>query len=97
MHRIIIRTVTIVTTTILTISWQEDVLPPDPPGRDEFSQPDISSEMVQHPVQRTGQFPRVMEGKEVEVSVTKPMKQHTADEPPNNAYFYQSKKGNQKP
>jgi len=39
----------------------------------------------------------MIEAKEVDVSVTKPVTKQTADEPPDDPYFYQSKKGNEKP
>jgi hypothetical protein len=94
MRRIIERTVTIVTTTILRISWQEDAHPPD---QDEFPQPDISSQVVQHTVQRTEQFPPVMEGKEVSLAEIEHLTNQSADIPPHDPYIYQSKKGNEKP
>jgi hypothetical protein len=73
MRRIIERTVTVVTTTIWRISWQEDALhtsrdPQPDPTREEFPMPEISPETVQH----TEQFPPVIEAKEVDVRVTKP-------------------------
>jgi hypothetical protein len=94
MHRIIKRTVTIVTTTILRISWEEDAQA----EQDGFPKQDMPREIVQHTVQSTEQFPLVMEGKEVDVLVTEPMKQLMADQlPPDDSYFYQSKKGHEKP
>ena len=96
MRRIIERTVTIVTTTIWRISWQEDGLPPDPqadPVMDEFPTPDIAQETVQY----TRQFPPVIEAKEVDLAEIEKVIDQTADEPPDDPYFYQSKKGNEKP
>ena len=69
MRRIIERTVTIVTTTIWRISWQEDAVPSEPQADlaiDEFPKPDSSQETVQD----NQQFPPVIEAKEVDLSVT---------------------------
>jgi hypothetical protein len=91
MRRIMERTVTIVTTTIWKISWHEDARAN--PDLDDHRKPEGYQEVVQH----TRQFPTVIEGKEVNVSVTEPATKQTADVPPDDSYFYQSKKGNEKP
>jgi hypothetical protein len=96
MRRIIERTVTVVTTTTWTISWQDDALHPNTqadPDMDEFPQPDIFQETMQY----SQQFPPVIEAKEVDLSETEKAIDQTADEPPDDPYFYQSKKGNEKP
>jgi hypothetical protein len=97
MRRIIERTVTVVTTTIWRLSWQEDPLPAprEPatdPATDDVSRPDISQETGQH----TEQFPPVIEAKEDDLWVTKPVLKPTMDEISDDPNFYQSKKGNEK-
>lgn len=74
MRRLIQRTVTIVITTTWTISWQEDALhashdPQVDPAIDEFRESESSQEMRQD----TLQFPTVIEVKEVDLWVTKPV------------------------
>jgi hypothetical protein len=88
MRRIIERTVTVVTTTTWTISWQEDALHPS--GN---PQSDVSQGTAKH-IQK---FSPVIETKEADVSEAEKVINHTADEPPDDPYFYQSKKGNEKP
>jgi hypothetical protein len=71
-------------------------LPSDPQagaGIDDFPKADVSLETVQ----RTEKFPQVIESKEVDVSVTEPTTKCTAEEPPDDSYFYQSKKGHEDP
>ena len=97
MRRIIERTVTIVTTTIWRISWLEDAgtVSRDPqadPATDEFPK----SESSQETMQDTQQFPPVIEAKEVDLWVTKPVPKQTIDEISNDSKFYHSKKGNEK-
>ena len=97
MRRIIERTVTIVTTTIWRISWQEDALHLDPeadPDADDSPERVVLQEKT---VQHIQQFPLLTETKEVDASETEKVINQTADEPPDDPYFYQSKKGNEKP
>jgi hypothetical protein len=89
MRRIIERTVTIVTTTIWRISWQDDTLNDSRHSQsdlatDEFPKPDISPE----PVKRTEQFPPVIEAKEVDLRITKPVSKQTIDEISDDSNFY---------
>ena len=96
MRRIIERTVTVVTTTTWTISWQDDALHLDPQANsvaDNFPQSDVSHETAKH-IQKISS---VIETKEADVSEAEKVINHTADEPPDDPYFYQSKKGNEKP
>lgn len=90
MRRIIERTVTVVTTTTWTISWQDDALHP---VVDNVPQSDVSHETAKH-IQK---FSPVIQTKEADVSETEKVINQTADEPPDDPYFYQSKKGNEKP
>jgi hypothetical protein len=95
MRRIIERTVTVVTTTTWTISWQEDALHLDPhanPVADDFPQSDVSHETAKH-IQK---FSPVTQTKEADISETEKVINQTADEAPNNSYSDQSKKGNEK-
>jgi len=97
MRRIIERILTIVTTTTWTISWQEDALHLDPevdPNVDNF--PDLVV-LQEKTVQHIQQFPSRIETKEVDLAETEKAIDQTADEPPDDTYFYQSKKGNEKP
>ena len=96
MRRIIERTVTVVTTTTWTISWQDDTLHLDPqadPVADNFPESDISHETAKH-IQK---FSPVTQTKEADISETEKVINQTADEPPDNSYSDQSKKGNEKP
>ena len=90
MRRIIERIVTVVTTTTWTISWQDDALHP---VVENVPESDVSHETAKH-IQK---FSPVIQTKEVDVSETEKVINHTADEPPDDPYFYQSKKGNEKP
>lgn len=89
MRRIIERTVTVVTTTTWTISWQDDALHP---VVDNVPESDVSHEAAKH-VQK---FSPVIQTKEADVSETEKVINQTADEPPDDPNFYQSKKGNEK-
>ena len=85
MRRIIERTVTIVTTTIWRISWQEDAVhascdpQADPARHNDFKRSERGDPAIdefpkrdisQETVQDTRQFPPVIEAKEVDLSVT---------------------------
>jgi hypothetical protein len=98
MRRIIERTWTIVTTTTWTISWQEYVLHLDPeadPDADDFPELLVLQEKT---TQHIRQFPTRIETKEVDVAETEKVIDQTADQlPPDDPYFYQSRKGNEKP
>ena len=96
MRRIIERTITVVTTTTWTISWQDDALHLDPRPdtvSDNVPQSDVSHETAKH-IQK---FSPVIQTKEADVSETEKVISHTADEPPDNSNFYQPKKGNEIP
>ena len=96
MSRIIERTVTVVTTTTWTISWQDGALHPNPqpdPVDNDFPEADVLNKTTQ-PTQK---FSPVIETKEVDLAETEKAIDQTADEPPDDPYFYQSKKGNEKP
>ena len=97
MRRIIERTLTIVTTTTWTISWQEAAPhwnPEADPDTDNFPELVVLQEKT---VQHIQQFPPRIETKEADLAETEKAINQTADEPPDNSYFYQSKKGNGKP
>jgi hypothetical protein len=97
MRRIVERTVTIITTTIWKISWQTDALHLEPDADldgDDFIEPVVLQEKT---VQHSQQFPLLTETKEVDVSETEKVIDQTADQPPDDSYSYQSKKGNEKP
>jgi hypothetical protein len=90
MRRTIERTITVVTTTVWKISWQDDPTPSDPTPDsvvNQFLQPVISSEMVQDTVQHTAQFPTVTEQKEVDLWVEKPVAKKATDELSDDPYF----------
>jgi hypothetical protein len=96
MRRIIERTVTVVTTTTWTISWQDDALhhnPQSDPVDNDFPEADVLNKTTQH----TQKFSPVIETKEADPAETKTETDLTSDEPPDDPYFYQSKKGNEKP
>ena len=96
MRRIIERTVTVVTTTTWTISWQEDAFHPNSQtdiASDQVPQSEISQETAKH-IQK---FSPVIETKEADVSQAEEVINHTAEEPPDDPYFYHSKKGNETP
>ena len=91
MRRIIERTVTVVTTTTWTISWQDDALHP---VVDNVPQSDISHETAKH-IQK---FSSVITTKEADPAETKIDTDPTADEPPEDPHSYHQKsKGNEKP
>jgi len=97
MRRIIERTVTVVTTTTWTISWQDDAhhasSDPQPDSvTDNIPKSDVSRATAKH-IQKISP---VTQTKEVDVSETEKVIDQTADEPPDDPYFYQSKKGNAK-
>jgi hypothetical protein len=97
MRRIIERTWTIVTTTTWTISWHEDALHLDPeadPNTDDFPELLVLQEKT---TQHIRQFLPRIETKEVDVAETEKAIDEMADEPSDDPYFYQSKKGNEKP
>jgi len=81
MRRIIERTVTVVTTTTWTISWEDDALhlnpQPDPVDND-FPEADVLNKTTQH----TQKFSPVIETKEADPVETKTETDSTADEPP---------------
>ena len=88
MRRIIERTVTVVTTTTWTISWQEDALhasgDPQPDSvTDNIPKSDVSHETAKH-IQK---FSPVTQTKEADVSETEKLI---------DPYSDQSKKGNEK-
>lgn len=93
MRRIIERTLTIVTTITWTISWQEELLHLDPDA-DDFPELVVLQEKT---VQYIQQFPLLIDTKEVDTSETEKVIDQTAGQPPDASYFYQSKKGNEKP
>jgi hypothetical protein len=91
MRRIIERTLTIVTITTWTISWQEDALHLDPeadPDTDKFPELLVLQEKT---VQHIQQFPPRIETKEVDLAETEKAIDQTAAQPPDHSYFYQSK------
>jgi hypothetical protein len=96
MRRIIERTVTVVTTTVWKISWQDDPTPSDPSAPsivDQFREPVISSETVQRPEQ----FPPVTEEKEVDLWVEKPVTNPVTIELPDEPYFNHDEERKGKP
>jgi hypothetical protein len=81
MRRIIERTVTVVTTTTWTISWQDDAIRADPEaGRADQAglQPKVLPDTAQH----ARQFSSVIETKEADPPQTKTETDPTADRPP---------------
>jgi hypothetical protein len=94
MRRIIERVVTVVTTTTWTISWQDDSFEPNPQPFDSAQdKPDVPHETAKH-IQK---FSSVVTTKEADGSEAGKVIDQTADEPPDNSYFDQSKKGKEKP
>ena len=97
MRRIIERTVTVVTTTTWTISWQDDALHLDPRPdtvSDNVPQSDVSRATAKH-IQKISP---VTQTKEAELAETKTETDPMAEEPLLNPNSYQSKtKGNETP
>ena len=96
MRRIIERTWTIVTTTTWTISWREDAIhlyPEADPDADDFPELLVLQEKTTQHIQ---QYPPRIETKEVDLAETEKVIDQTAVQPPDDPYFYQSKKGNEK-
>lgn len=96
MRRIIERTVTIVTTTIWKISWQED-LPTSKPEPKPDPDTLISRAMLQDPAPHSSQGEIKINEKEAGVLETKEDGEPSGGFPLNNSYAYLSKKGNEKP
>ena len=99
MRRIIERTVTVVTTTTWTISWQDDAhhasSDPQPDSvTDNIPKSDVSRATAKH-IQKISP---VTQTKEVELAETKTETDPMAEEPLLNPNSYQSKsKGNETP
>ena len=97
MRRIVERTVTVVTTTTWTISWQEDALHLEPQAdsvADDIPESDLSHATAKH-IQK---FSPVIQTKEAEPAETKTEPDPMADDPllnPNS--IHQKSKGNEKP
>ena len=92
MRRIIERVVTVVTTTTWKISWETDPHP-SPVKADPVSEELPLLEVLP---EATSPRPTVIEAKEDDLWVAKSSLDKPADEPPDNPYFYQPKKGNEK-
>ena len=96
MRRIIERVVTVVTTTTWTISWQDDSVQSNhqsDPAAENVFESGFPHETAKH-IQKISS---VVTTKEADESKTEKAIDQTADEPPDNSYSDQTKKGNEKP
>src|SRR5687767_1455656 len=98
MRRIIERVVTVVTTTTWTISWQDDTSHASGNFQSDSVTENIpESDFSRATAKHIQEFSPVIQTKEADVSETEKVINQTADEPPDDPNFYQSKKGNEKP